>query len=316
MKDLTIEQKLQMPFPPEDIEWRAQSSGMRNGSAWAMIMPYVTNRANQERLDEVFGVFGWSNEFREIQQKDKISFLCGITVYFPPPEGIDFRDSVTKWDGADETNFENFKGGLSGSMKRASVQLGIGRYLYKLSTFFAELSSDRKGNDFSVSIKKNKNDKFGERFFFNAPQLPAFALPENFVYEIKKKEGNGKQDSHVPSFTQQCADIKSLDDLKVWYAEQLKLGLNDEDKASMTSCKDGRKNELIRDVLASKAVAESKDKATTDLKNIATNKYTFEELKAKKLPELHQVCKEFDLMGWSKKSKSDIVNLILKHINK
>ena len=54
MKEL--EQKLQAPFPPEDIEWRAQSSGYdKSGQPWALIMPYVTNRAIQERLDDVFG---------------------------------------------------------------------------------------------------------------------------------------------------------------------------------------------------------------------------------------------------------------------
>ena len=146
------------------------------------------------------------------------------------------------------------------------------------------------------------------------------------IEEIKKKEGNETQlgngnekliegELGGKTFTQQCADINTLDDLKNWYVEQLLLGLNDEDKASMTSCKDGRKDELIKDELARKAVTESKEKVTT-MDNIYTNKYTFEELKAKKLPELHQVCKKLDLIGWSKKSKSDIVNLILKHINK
>ena len=317
MKKGTIEDQLQVPFPPEDIEWRAQSSGIKNGNAWAMIMPFITNRAIQERLDEVFGVYGWDNQFKEIKQADgSLSFLCGISIYFTVGKKDDgFREFVTKWDGADETNFENFKGGLSNSMKRAGVQLGIGRYLYKLDTYFAELSSDRKGKKFSVNVKKDKQDKFGKRYFFNAPKLPALALPENFKYEASKKKVEDKatevildehekaiEDMGGKTFTQQCAEIETLDDLKKWYVEQLTLGLDDDDKKAMTACKDNRKEEIV--------------KLHSDYINEASNNFSFDELKAMKLPELYEICKDEDLMGYTKKSKADVINLILKHINK
>ena len=42
---------------------------------------------------------------------------------------------VTKADGADDTNIEAAKGGISDSLKRAAVLLGIGRYLYHPSAF-------------------------------------------------------------------------------------------------------------------------------------------------------------------------------------
>ena len=319
MSELTLEQKLQLPFPPEDIEWRAQSSGIdKNANAWAMIMPFITNRAIQERLDEVFGVYGWDNQYREIKQADgKLSFLCGISIYFNLGKNDDFREVVTKWDGADETNFENFKGGLSNSMKRAGVQLGIGRYLYKLDTYFAELSDNRNGKKFSVSVKKERGANFGTRYYYNAPQLPAFALPENFKYNASKKkvedEATGivldehektiEEDLGGKTFTQQCAEIDTLDDLKRWYLEQLTLGLNENDKTAMTACKDNRKAEIVE-----------KNKQKTGDNPI--QQYTFEELKAMKLPDLHKVCKDFDLLGYSKKPKADVINLILKHINK
>ena len=66
MSELTLEQKLQLPFPPEDIEWRAQSSGFGTNGAWALIMPYVTNRAIQERLDQTFGIMNLSKGTHEL----------------------------------------------------------------------------------------------------------------------------------------------------------------------------------------------------------------------------------------------------------
>ena len=150
---------LQAPFPAEDVEWRAQRSGFKGKKPWALVMPYLTNRAIQERLDEVFGVMGWSNEFKLVEG----GFLCGIRATM---DGI----YTTKWDGADLTDIESFKGGLSGSMKRSAVQYGIGRYLYNLETVFADLKSDRSGK-FKVKID-------GSYFTYDAPKLPHWALPK------------------------------------------------------------------------------------------------------------------------------------------
>ena len=44
--------------------------------------------------------------------------LCGIAIFF---EG---RGFITKWDGAEDSDIEAVKGGLSDSMKRAAVQWG------------------------------------------------------------------------------------------------------------------------------------------------------------------------------------------------
>jgi hypothetical protein len=315
MSELTIEQKLQMPFPPEDIEWRAQSSGMKNNKPWAMIMPYVTNRAIQDRLDEVFGVTGWENAYREVIQDTKISFLCGITIYKDnPPDASGYIDHypITKWDGADETNFENFKGGLSNSMKRAGVQLGIGRYLYKLDTYFAELTEDRKGMSFSVVIK-NGNDK--KRYYFNAPKLPTFALPENFKYEAgKKSEPKDKHEEAIEdlggkNLTQQASECNTDEELKAWW-----LGLSKEERQVAESVKNNRKEEIAE-------MNKSNDITFSQFYDDTSNGnqpyiYSFDELKAKKLVQLYEVCKAMDLMGYTKMKKPDVINLILKHQNK
>jgi hypothetical protein len=145
-------------FDPEEIEWRIQLAGETNGRIWAIAVPYVTNRAIQSRLDEVVGPASWKNYFK---QGPDGGVLCGISLR------ID-GEWVTKWDGAENTDIESVKGGLSSSMKRAAVQWGIGRYLYALEETFANV---HEGGRFRGKTKD------GKPFKWDPPQLPAWALP-------------------------------------------------------------------------------------------------------------------------------------------
>lgn len=117
-----IMKKLQEPFNPEDIEWRIGST--TKDKTRGLALAYVTNRAIQNRLDEVVGPFNWKNEYKEWKGNSQ---LCGISIW-----DDEKKEWITKWDGASDTDFEATKGGLSDSMKRAAYQWGIGRYLYKL----------------------------------------------------------------------------------------------------------------------------------------------------------------------------------------
>ena len=49
----TIREELARPFAAEDLEWRIQVTSKDKTSGLAI--PYVTNRAIQDRLDEVVG---------------------------------------------------------------------------------------------------------------------------------------------------------------------------------------------------------------------------------------------------------------------
>lgn len=161
--------KLLEPFEPKDIEWRVQRSGIKDGKGWAMVLAYVENRAVQQRLDDVCGPENWKNAYEKAPDG---GVMCGLSIK------ID-GEWVPKWDGAENTNVEAVKGGLSGSMKRAAVQWGIGRYLYKLDTTFVQVLAS---GDNYIAIKENpKDDKPKIRGYWNAPVLPDWALP-------KKKE--------------------------------------------------------------------------------------------------------------------------------
>jgi len=82
--------KLAKKFPEEDIEWRIQQCGQGgNNNYWAMIIPYITNRAIMQRLDDVVGPGQWKNEFKATPCNT--GYQCGIS--------IKVKDEwVTRWD--------------------------------------------------------------------------------------------------------------------------------------------------------------------------------------------------------------------------
>lgn len=157
--------KLREPFPANDIEWFIGVTSKDKTTGLAI--PFITNRAVQDRLDEVCGVDGWKNEFKQIRGEEtrnpdgtitnRISHLCGISVW-----SEERGEWITKWDGADDTDIEALKGGLSSAMKRAAVQFGIGRYLYKMDSPWVEIEP----------IGKSYRMKPGQTLI-----LPSWALP-------------------------------------------------------------------------------------------------------------------------------------------
>lgn len=123
----TIREALAKPFAPEDLEWRIQYADEKKSRG--IVVPYVTNRAIQSRLDDVVGVDGWYNSYKPWHGANKKEAqICGISIYFEERGGF-----ITKWDGAEDSDIEPVKGGLSDSMKRAAVQWGIGRVLYSMT---------------------------------------------------------------------------------------------------------------------------------------------------------------------------------------
>ncbi len=175
---------LAQPFKEDDIEWRVQRCGEKNNKIWAMVLCYVTNRAIMNRLDDVIGAGNWKNYYESTPTGK--GTLCGIA--------IRIKDEwVTKWDGAEDTAIEAVKGGLSGAMKRAAVQWGIGRYLYNLDEGYADICPD--GENYTSDKKLNKS------FKWNPPSLPSWALPDvtkQTQLDPEDKSGNGGKPPDPP----------------------------------------------------------------------------------------------------------------------
>jgi len=150
---------LSRPFLFEEVETKVQylskdtSKGLRG-----MAVFYLDSRAIQSRLDEVLGHLNWKNQYvdwkevevrdsRDKSVKNQKSQLCGIAIY-----NEERKEWVGKFDGAECSDIEPIKGGLSDSFKRAACMWGIGRYLYGMEGVWVDV--EQNGN--TSYIKNNQ----------------------------------------------------------------------------------------------------------------------------------------------------------------
>lgn len=179
-------EKFKTPFPESDLEWRLQSCGERNGKIWGRALAYITSRAVQDRLDEVCGPDGWQTTIR----RDGDAYLCTLSIRVTHEDGT--TEFISRTDGADATDIEPVKGGISGAVKRVAVQFGIGRYLYNLKDGWAVICEDGQYRG---------KTKEGKEFRWNPPALPSDALPG----------GSGKPDSKS-AYSQKPKNNEPVDD--------------------------------------------------------------------------------------------------------
>ena len=191
MNSREMQAALAKPFAPEDLEWRLQVTVEERKCG--MAVPYVTNRAIQNRLDEVCGPENWYNEYKPWHSNGKKDAqLCGIAIYF---EGKGF---ITKWDGAEDSDIEPIKGGLSDSMKRAAYQWGIGRVLYSLDTVWVDI--ERRGKTYVIKDSERKRlDNAYLRALKELGLEPAAACGIQSLLTPKTESEQGSGDKEPPS---------------------------------------------------------------------------------------------------------------------
>ncbi len=161
-KPSLIQEALKKPFPRGDIEFRVGRVSAKNRKA--NVLAYITARGIMNRLDGVFGIEGWKDEYEVLATGVK----CRLSVKIG-------KDWVTKADVAPFTNIEALKGAFSDSLKRAGVKFGIGRYLYDLPEHWVEIQSERP-RDAALPVHYISSDSVTG--WWEEPQLPEWALPD------------------------------------------------------------------------------------------------------------------------------------------
>lgn len=173
MMELSIMERLRMPFPVNQVSLRIGSTNKKKRvyetndknakPTKGLPLAYIDARDVENRLDEVFGVEGWQTKYFETV---KGRIICELSCLI---NGV----WVTKSDGAGDTGTEGEKGAISDAKKRAAVQFGIGRYLYAIKLNWVDL------------------DQYGK---FDKPPLPDWAHPEKYTeILIKRKEKENEQ---------------------------------------------------------------------------------------------------------------------------
>lgn len=155
-------------MPPEAIEWRVQTAGQKGDRPWAKVVPYADARWLMQRLDDVFGPMGWWNEY---EAGPSGGVLCKLTVTV---DGV----SVTKQDGAENTQVESVKGGITDAFKRACVLLNVGniRALYGSGEHFADIN---QSGQYYQPKDRSGNNRY-PAFKWDPPR--DFRLPESAAY--------------------------------------------------------------------------------------------------------------------------------------
>ena len=120
---------------PEDIEVRVKQ--VSKSGALALI--YKTARVDRRILNDTFGLFNWTSDYRVIND----NLYCGIGVREDPT-----KEFVWKWDCGiesreDEEGNEK-KGEASDAFKRAAYQWSIGEELYSAPFIFLDVATVEK----------------------------------------------------------------------------------------------------------------------------------------------------------------------------
>lgn len=178
---LDILKKLAEPFPPDCVEWRVAQAGKTAKGPWAKVLAYITARAIMDRLDQVMGPENWKVGYRFIgkDQAGEAGVVCELSLKMA-------GEWVTKEDGADQTDIEAFKGGISSALKRAAVLWSVGRYLYSLEEGWAQIVERGTPGAHWNSSKTREGEKID--FHWLPPQLPDWALPSRQLKEPPKQE--------------------------------------------------------------------------------------------------------------------------------
>ncbi len=139
---------LTAPFPAEAIHWKPLA--MKGNRALAAA--YLDARAVMQRLDSVFGVGGWKDRYEVVNGG---SVVCTLSVRVDG-EWVEKTDVGSPSEQPDDG--DKLKAAFSDALKRAAIKLGIGRYLYRLTSQWVDYDPQR-------------------RQLVKVPQLPAWALP-------------------------------------------------------------------------------------------------------------------------------------------
>jgi hypothetical protein len=181
---------LTAPFEASEIDWRIGRVGKNDRGVWATCLAYVDSRAVTHRLDLACGPHGWKMEqpVPLISENKIAGFLIGISIKVGD-------EWITKWDGADTTDIEAIKGGLSSAIRRACAMWSIGKYLYNLHEGFATiLDGKQPGSKYQPA----NTAKGTPAFNWMPPQLPAWALPGGTGYPPANSMDARGEESQVP----------------------------------------------------------------------------------------------------------------------
>ena len=226
--------ELRAPFHPDDLQWRIGEAGEKKGRVWALVFPYIDDRAIQDRLDEVVGPENWEVSYEGMNGD---ATTCTIAIRLN-------GEWIKKSNGAGATDIEGIKGSYSGASKRTASVWGIGRYIYKLKNTYA-IMSERKTGHRAVLKSSNRRNSSGEDIWYNwiPPELPIWAMPKNLKYHAPQEDDSPEVKARYEACIEalkKATNIQKVDQIIIaaekewnpwkeeWQDEVTKLGIKRE----------------------------------------------------------------------------------------
>lgn len=184
---------LAAPFPMADIQWKIEIDEVNQEVGRAI--PYLKRAAIVERLNTILGPDNWSGEPVEWPSRPD-ALVYKLTLHLPGGK------SVTQHDGAEETEFFSFKGGITDAFKRTAALFGVGLYLQKLPR-----------------MEVNIQDGYATEL----PILPDYAMTEEDKNLFSSLKGEGTDQTFDPKL---FGDIPPQVSPSVWLKEKNKAQSN------------------------------------------------------------------------------------------
>ena len=133
--------KLENLYKEIPYKWRVQSVQYGKASCVA----YIDARDCMDMLDKVVGAANWQSIYYTEDKK----LFCRIGIFTN-------NQWVWKSDTGSESNVEKEKGQVSDAFKRACVQWGIGRFLYRLPIQKIQTKKHTNGKEYPYAPEKDK----------------------------------------------------------------------------------------------------------------------------------------------------------------
>jgi hypothetical protein len=214
--------RLAEPFQDDEIEWRVARAGVKHGRPWAQVLAYIDARAARARLNSVLGPTNWSIEYSDGPRGGVIAKLS---------LRID-GEWISKADGADITEREPVKGGLSSAFKRVCAVWGVGEHLYEVRDKWAVFS---ESGAHRVQID-------GAMYRWDAPSIASKApvsRREPAANDARPTPINARtRDEAAPSAAQQVLTVESAAALPMPFGKHRGTALRDVPLADLRSARD------------------------------------------------------------------------------
>ncbi len=142
--------QLAAPFDLEYFECKVQSTNKAKTAAMATC--YIDARGAQKRLNDVFGIDGWSFDWEPMPELVPGQVAVKGTLRFGDTVHADVGVADFKGDGAGAGNA--WKGAVSDALKRCCVQTGMAQYLYQMPDLWFPYNQEKKRFVESWKVKK------------------------------------------------------------------------------------------------------------------------------------------------------------------